>query len=212
MLSSTVLQLRLLATCACLGATACATTSAPPVSSSLVVSGEAAAPAGFLDFCMEDPGACGAATTMPIRPEVEMGEALWASVISVNRTANQAIRYLSDAAFGQPDVWRVAVTAGDCEDYALAKRAALVELGFPPSALRLATVYSRRTGHHAVLVLSTTDGDYVLDNTRDAILPWDDAGFAWVSVQSAEDPMQWRRVASNMKDMAHLSATATAGG
>jgi predicted transglutaminase-like cysteine proteinase len=202
----------LLAAIACLSATACATTEAPPLSTSIVAAGPVAAPSGFLDLCLEQPEACGAETALPIRPQVEMNDELWAQVNRMNRDANRAIRYVSDANFGRPDVWRIATNAGDCEDYALAKRAAMMDVGFPATALRLATVYSRRTGHHAVLVLTTTDGDYVLDNTRDVILPWEQTQFAWVSVQSSGDPMQWLRVASRTGGMADVTVEATAGG
>ncbi|MGJ3230748.1 MAG: transglutaminase-like cysteine peptidase [Oceanicaulis sp.] len=192
-------------------AAACATT-APPASSQLTAVGVAAAPVGFVEMCLADPEACGAQSGLALQPQVEMDAALWATVIKVNRGANRAIRYVPDQTFGNRDLWRIADSAGDCEDYALAKRAALLELGFPGASLRLATVFSRRTGHHAVLVLSTTDGDYVLDNNRDAILPWSDTDFAWVSVQSAESPMRWLRVASRGGVVADLSPEATAGG
>lgn len=212
MLSSKFWRAGLLATFAGLGATACATTATPSLSVPLMTATETNAPAGFLNFCLTDPSACGANTALPMRPQVEMTEELWAVVLRINREANHAIRYVSDQASGRQDVWTVATTTGDCEDYALAKRAALMDIGLPQSALRLATVYSRRTGYHAVLVVSTTNGDYVLDNTRDAVLPWTQTEFAWVSVQSADNPMQWHRVASRSSDMADLSMVATAGG
>jgi predicted transglutaminase-like cysteine proteinase len=81
--------------------------------------------------------------------------------------------------------------AGDCEDYALEKRRALIELGWPPRALRFGVATSPETGRHAVLVVRTDKGDLVLDNLNPYIVSWGSTRYEWVSLQSGEDPMVW---------------------
>lgn len=94
----------------------------------------------------------------------------------INRRINAATHYRTDLdLYGRAEFWEVAQGAGDCEDYALAKRAALIAEGFPAEDLRLATVFSEteggrqrmeagQMGDHAVLIAATPEGDYILDN------------------------------------------------
>lgn len=84
----------------------------------------------------------------------------------INSDINARVAYLRDEVqFGVPDLWRAAVTRGDCEDYALAKFNALVAAGVEATRLRLACVYTENGGYHAVLVVTDDDGnDWVLDN------------------------------------------------
>jgi predicted transglutaminase-like cysteine proteinase len=64
-------------------------------------------------------------------------------------------------------------------------------MGVPANRLLLATVHSRRYGPHAVLVLRLDDGDYVLDNLNDDILPWHATGYSFLKVQSPSQPRVW---------------------
>ena len=57
--------------------------------------------------------------------------------------------------------------------------------------LRIAVVDTPKYGRHAVLTVSTDEGDFVLDNMTDQILPWNATGYSWVSAQSHADPMRW---------------------
>lgn len=94
----------------------------------------------------------------------------------INRRINASTRYRPDVElYGRIEFWEVAQGAGDCEDYALAKRAALLAEGFPAEDLRLATVFTEteegrqrmeagKMGDHAVLIAATPEGDYILDN------------------------------------------------
>ncbi len=50
------------------------------------------------------------------------------------------------------------------EDYVLAKRRALIQAGISPSALRIAYVKTRGGEGHAILVVKTDRGEFVLDN------------------------------------------------
>ena len=89
----------------------------------------------------------------------------------VNRAINLAIRPMSDLAnYGEVDVWAsplMALTrgAGDCEDYAIAKMAALKAAGVPSEDLRLVILReARRAEDHAVLAVRLNERWIVLDN------------------------------------------------
>jgi len=71
--------------------------------------------------------------------------------------------------YGVPEFWAEAMKEGDCEDYALAKFKDLRDAGVPLEALRLACVFTETSGYHAVLVVTTENGDWVLDNRFDDI-------------------------------------------
>jgi len=88
----------------------------------------------------------------------------------INRAINGAIHYTSDMAqHGVVDRWTsplatLASGKGDCEDYAIAKYAALRELGIPVDDLRLVLVRDRGAGDHAVLAVRNGSRWLVLDN------------------------------------------------
>ncbi len=69
---------------------------------------------------------------------------------------------------------------GDCEDYQLVKRKLLVEAGFPRRALRMTVVIDELGEGHAVLMVRTDRGDYILDNKTDAVLPWHKTGYTYI--------------------------------
>lgn len=92
---------------------------------------------------------------------------------SVNRKVNRDVRYKSDARlYERTDFWTVAENEGDCEDYALAKRRALVSLGWDRSDLLLTTCWDELGEYHGVLVVVTDEGDLVLDNRQTSVTPW----------------------------------------
>ncbi len=124
---------------------------------------------------------------------------------TVNRQVNRALRWRSDQElYGMAERWAMPLSAaagttgqayGDCEDYALEKRAALIRAGLPAEALAIATAYSEATGHHAVLIVRLEDTDLVLDNETPWILPWSEAPYTWRAVQSGPSLLQWRSLA-----------------
>lgn len=89
----------------------------------------------------------------------------------VNREINAAIRYRNDfAQHGVADLWTAPVAtlaagAGDCEDYAIAKYAALIAAGVPASELRILLVRDRAVRQdHAVLAARNGERWLILDN------------------------------------------------
>lgn len=95
----------------------------------------------------------------------------------VNRAVNAAVTYRSDrAVWGVDDYWATPVEmaqqgAGDCEDFAIAKYWALRSLGLLDEQMQLVVLQdTRRQLFHAVLVVHTADGAYVLDNVSNRLL------------------------------------------
>jgi predicted transglutaminase-like cysteine proteinase len=204
--------------------TACsATTSGAP---HLVAHQVTAPPVGAFAFCMENQDACGpvqdqAATAAKdlskssLSAGVEMSETadavsardysdeqLLAMARVVNASINTMISYRSDAlTWNMEERWVLplsseGVSYGDCEDFALEKRAALLEAGAPADRMRMATAWSPGTGEHAVLILRLAAGDYVLDNTTPHILTVGQTRYQWRSIQTGPSLLEWSTVSN----------------
>lgn len=99
----------------------------------------------------------------------------------VNDMVND-IPYIVDSRnWGKSDYWATPVEflerGGDCEDFAIAKYAALRSLGVPEERMRLAIVHDNvKDIPHAVLVVYTNQGAYVLDNQTSHMIRADEAG------------------------------------
>ncbi|HET7889773.1 MAG TPA: transglutaminase-like cysteine peptidase [Bradyrhizobium sp.] len=95
----------------------------------------------------------------------------------INRAINLAIKATSDMAqHGQIDVWSpplatFASGAGDCEDYAIAKFAALRMAGLSPEDLRIVVLRDQVRGEDHAAALARLDGHWLmLDNRRMAMI------------------------------------------
>jgi len=82
---------------------------------------------------------------------------------AVDRSVNHSI-IPRDEPPGQ-DLWQADVRYGDCDDFTMTKRRALIRLGYPPRALRPRTFHIGKIGH-AVLDVHTSKRVYTLDNLR----------------------------------------------
>jgi predicted transglutaminase-like cysteine proteinase len=133
----------------------------------------------------------------PAVPPPALGPGLWRKLVQVNTEVNRAIRPQADlAGYGVGEHWALplaeGVAAGDCEDYVLEKRRALLALGVPRRALTIAIVTTAQGEDHAVLVVSTRAGDFVLDNLSGQVRRWDEVPYAWRSRQAdGEDGFRW---------------------
>jgi predicted transglutaminase-like cysteine proteinase len=150
-------------------------------------------PVGFVNFCLATPNECTANFGLFGSGLLAMTPAHWQQLKRVNADVNHAIEPMSDQdIYGKVEVWALPKdNQGDCEDYVLLKKRNLMSLGFPQAALRITVVLDERGDGHAVLTLAATDGDYVLDNRRDAILRWSDTKYTFVKRQSEHNPRQW---------------------
>jgi predicted transglutaminase-like cysteine proteinase len=95
----------------------------------------------------------------------------------INRAINLAIKAMSDMAqYGQVDVWSspldtFASGAGDCEDYAIAKFAALRMAGVSADDIRIVVLRDLARGEDHAVVLARLDGHWLtLDNRRMAMI------------------------------------------
>ncbi len=156
----------------------------------------------------------GAATApAPIRAETEAPEAdpaltpaLQEAMTEVNARVNRAIRPVKDSA--ARDTWSLPLAdrrrAGDCEDYVLEKLQALLSRGVPRSALNIATAVTPWGENHAVLVVATADGDFVLDNLDPQVRRWDDVPYRWTKRQVAGRAFEWAMIRNAPKTSAAL--------
>lgn len=123
----------------------------------------------------------------------------WRLVNGVNRRLNREIRPVSDARlYGVEDFWNRPEgrgAQGDCEDYVLAKRAALIAEGVPAAALSIAIVETRWGESHAVLLLASDRGEFILDSLSQRVLRWDRVDYVWRERQLPGRPFDWVRVA-----------------
>lgn len=122
----------------------------------------------------------------------------WDRIDRLNRDINRRIRQASDQRqYGLSDYWAEPTgraPRGDCEDYVLAKRRALIDLGYPQSAFSIALVVTPWGEDHAVLLMATTQGEVVLDNLAQRIVTWDRADYRWVKRQSPGRSLAWSRI------------------
>lgn len=97
------------------------------------------------------------------------GRSMKSMAEGVNRLVNQKKYIIDKRNWGKSDYWATPVEflqrGGDCEDFAIAKYTALRSLGFPEERLRVAIVQDTvKDIPHAVLVVYTDEGAFILDN------------------------------------------------
>lgn len=153
--------------------------------------GSALAPFAHIRFCVKNPSDC---MTAEQPTTVQLDDEMRAQLRTINTSVNKTIRPVNDSDGPAGDVWEAGVAYGDCEDFALTKRRALISAGWPSSALRMAIGYTTRGEGHAVLVVSTSEGDLVLDNMTTAIRPWNRTGIRLTKIQSGTNPRLWLSV------------------
>lgn len=114
----------------------------------------------------------------------------------VNSAVNRSTRPVSDRVqYGAEEIWALpSRRGGDCEDLALMKKKALIAEGVAPERLLIATVLDRNRGSHAVLVLRTAAGDYVLDTLVGKIKPWRATGYSFLKMQDPDAPTRWNAI------------------
>jgi predicted transglutaminase-like cysteine proteinase len=176
------------------GATAYLAAMTPPESSPAEARTVTSNPVGWRDFCRKDPSECiqSGGSTEPLRLTSKN-----MSVINrINRWVNASIVPTSDLKqWGREEWWSYPDNGnGDCEDYALLKRKMLLEEGFPLQSLLLTIVRNRSGEAHAVLMVRTDHGDFVLDNLTDEMLPWTKTGYRFIKRQSERNPNVWLKL------------------
>lgn len=151
-------------------------------------------PVGFVKFCTSNAAACkqdGLFSNLSTKP-IDMTPERWIQLYQINTAINARIQPESDQEqYGEPERWAYPVTAGDCEDYALLKQRELETVDFGSQNLRMTVVLDEHGDGHAVLTVTTAQGDYVLDNRRNDILLWKDTNYTFLKRQAADNPKHW---------------------
>jgi predicted transglutaminase-like cysteine proteinase len=151
-------------------------------------------PAGFIGFCLRYSDQC----ELPDHAKdlAFLTPANWELLNRVNRATNMGVQYKDDMPhYGIADYWTIAADgSGDCEDFALTKRKALIDAGLPVAALRIAVVLTSTKERHAILTVATDRGDYVLDSMSDDVRPWTETNYQWLERQDPKKRWGWDRL------------------
>lgn len=142
------------------------------------------APLGFQIFCLQHPKECKRSSNS----KAAHSSILMRTLKRVNVSINRRIKPSNDRQ--GTDKWSLGVSTGDCEDYVLAKRSALIRAGIAPGALRIATARTRQGEGHAVLIVKTSKGDLVLDNRTNSIKSKPASRLRFIAISGA-NPMRW---------------------
>jgi predicted transglutaminase-like cysteine proteinase len=111
--------------------------------------------------------------------KLTLTDELWALIVKTQWDCNNSTTYKSDKEnHGLLEYWvgDQHLKVGDCEDYALKKMKILQKEGIPEECMGVATCFvnGEYSRGHAILLVSTDKGDYVLDNRFDEVLPWNE--------------------------------------
>ena len=138
----------------------------------------------WIDFCRRHPSECTVDTSEPA--VVALTPRTWQTIVSINRKVNATIKPMTDLEhWSVADRWDFPDDGfGDCEDYQLLKRKLLAERGLPRRAMRMTVVRDDQGEGHAVLMIRTDHGDFVLDNKTSNVLSWSQTGYAYVKRES----------------------------
>jgi len=160
---------------------------------SMPVGAETSPPFGFVGFCQRHPNDCTGSSARPA--SLALTDNRWSQLQQINRQVNKSVTPVEDAdLYNTPEWWAYpAASGGDCEDYVLLKRRLLIEQGWPADALLISVVKERSGAGHAVLLVVTADGEYVLDNKTRHIRLWQETPYTWVKRQSRHHPYVWVR-------------------
>jgi len=148
-------------------------------------------PSGYLDYCMRNPAECPSSAREATHPET-LTPLRWAELDRVNTMVNASVRYVTDASlYNRQEYWTYPNGRGDCEDYVLAKRKMLLDRGWRAETLLIGVALDLEGARHAVLIVSTDKGDFVLDNQLERVVSWSETGYSWEKRQTASNPNIW---------------------
>ena len=156
----------------------------------MTILGLTSQPIGHYRYCQKNPTDCVSNTSSPLAPELT--DKKWNELVNVNSYANKFVSPVTDLElYKQEEYWTLPQKFGDCEDYVLLKRQLLIDLGWPVSSL-LVTVVKQVDGEgHAVLTARTKNADFILDNLRNKILPWNRTEYRYLKRQSTLHSGRW---------------------
>jgi len=153
------------------------------------------APMAFTQFCLRYTDQCRTQRLIFRGGPVRLTAKRVHEINEVNTSVNANIVPERNYEGLSAEKWLIAPSSGDCNDYAVTKRSALLALGWPARALLLSEVVTHSGEHHLVLVVRSSSGDLVLDNLSHSIRPWSNVPYQWVRMQTPKNPNFWSTVA-----------------
>ena len=152
---------------------------------------QVAPPFGYIGFCVRNPDECAGGTDNP--EPAGMTPEKWLELSQVNDYVNRVVPQVSDAdLYGRAEWWAFpGERGGDCEDIVLEKRRLLIQRGWAPENLLVSVVREWNGDGHAVLLVKTDRGEFVLDNKNWDISVWSDSPYQWIKRQSEQRPYIW---------------------
>jgi predicted transglutaminase-like cysteine proteinase len=152
--------------------------------------GRTTQPVGHYEFCQREPRECMQKTARSA--PVNLSRKLWKAMVDINNVVNAMVEPRTDMEmWGREELWSYPTSVGDCEDYVLEKRRMLMALGVPAGNLLITVVRQPNGDGHAVLTVTTSLGDYVLDNLEPRVLAWTDTEYTFLKRQSAQNSGVW---------------------
>ncbi len=180
-------------------------TASVPTGDIMLIYGRTLPPIGFVQFCRENSAECRPSRSS--RERVNVDVVRWDELNEVNSLVNNTVEPISDAElYGLVEFWTYPAGQGDCEDYVLLKRRLLIERGWPEASLLITVVRDENDEGHAVLSVRTLQGDFILDNKTDAILPYDRTTYKFVKRQSHFDTTEWLSLVPVRPQADHLAS------
>jgi predicted transglutaminase-like cysteine proteinase len=152
------------------------------------------APMAYTEFCLRYEDECRSRMAFRGGP-IRLTDERLADLKEVNKAVNEDIIPERNELGLAAESWLIGPDRGDCNDYAVTKRHALLERGWPARVLLLSEVVVSDGEHHLVLVVRTKGGDLVLDNLTSQIKPWSRVPYSWVRVQMPNNSRLWATIA-----------------
>jgi predicted transglutaminase-like cysteine proteinase len=152
-------------------------------------------PMAFTQFCLRYAQQCKPQQILFRGGPVRLTAERWEDLKDVNNSVNAAIIPERNTEGLAGEKWLINPASGDCNDYAVTKRAQLLERGWHARDLLLSEVVTPWGEHHLVVVVRTSIGDLVLDNMSHQIRPWTRVPYQWVRMQTPKNPNYWASLA-----------------
>jgi predicted transglutaminase-like cysteine proteinase len=172
------------------------------------VRGDATPPIGWLQFCEDEANRADCKVQSLKAALAALDEKRWREMLAINTKVNTSIAPVTDLdQWGVAERWSYPTTGmGDCEDYVLLKRKMLMDAGFPRQALSITVVRDKKGDGHAVLMVKTDRGDFILDNQEKKVKIWLETGYQFIKRQSDENPHRWVSL-GNVDTASHTAQT-----
>lgn len=173
----------------------------PTTKSHMTEAGRTLQPIGHARFCRKFLSECSIKSSRT--RATKLTQQRWKQLVDINSQINQAVIPVTDQEYyNKEEHWTYPKRYGDCEDYALLKRYMLMQQGWPASSL-LITVVKQITGDgHAVLTVRTDKADYVLDNLKMRIRPWNKTEYRFLKRQSTRHTGKWTKIRDRRTQLA----------